>query len=51
MAVLTAAGLAVVWTQGRAGRGLTVLAVAGAVVWSAARDATLYADRFFAAGR
>jgi hypothetical protein len=51
MAVLTAAGLAVVWTQGRAGRGLTVVAVAGAVAWSAARDATLYTDRFFAAGR
>lgn len=51
MAVLGAAGLAVVWAQGRTGRALTVLAVAGAAVWSALRDVTLYADRFFAAGR
>jgi hypothetical protein len=51
MAVLSAAGLAVVWAQGRAGRALTVLAVAGAAAWSAVRDVTLYADRFFAAGR
>ena len=51
MAVLGAAGLAVVWTQGRTGRALTVLAVAGATAWSALRDVSLYADRFFAAGR
>jgi hypothetical protein len=51
MAVLTAAGLAVVWAQGRSGRALTVLALAAAVAWSAARDLSLYADRFFAAGR
>lgn len=51
VAVLSAAGLAVVWAQGRGGRALTVLAVAGALVWSAARDVSLYTDRFFAAGR
>jgi hypothetical protein len=51
MAVLGAAGLAVVWAQGRTGRALAVLAVAGAVAWSALRDVSLYADRFFAAGR
>ena len=51
MAVLTASGLAVVWAQGRAGRALTVLALAGAVAWSVARDVSLYTDRFFAAGR
>jgi hypothetical protein len=51
MAVLAAAGLAVVWAQGRTGRALTVLAVAGAAAWSALRDVSLYADRFFAAGR
>ena len=50
MAVLSAAGLAVAWAQGRAGRLLAVLAFAGAVVWAAARDIALYADRFFAAG-
>jgi hypothetical protein len=51
MAVLAAAGLAVVWAQGRTGRALAVLAVAGAAAWSALRDVSLYADRFFAAGR
>ena len=50
MAVLSAAGLAVAWAQGRAGRLLAVLAFTGAVVWAAARDIALYADRFFAAG-
>jgi hypothetical protein len=51
MSVLAAAGLAVVWAQGRTGRALAVLAVAGAASWSALRDVSLYADRFFAAGR
>jgi hypothetical protein len=50
MAVLTAAGLAVVWAEGRTGRALAVLALGGALVWAAVRDAALYADRFFAAG-
>ena len=50
MAVLTAAGLSVVWGQGRTGRALAVLAFAGAVVWAAVRDWALYSDRFFAAG-
>ena len=50
MAVLSAAGLSVVWGQGRTGRALAVLAFAGAVVWAAVRDWALYADRFFAAG-
>ena len=50
MAVLSAAGLAVVWEQGRTGRALAVLAFVGAVVWAAVRDWALYADRFFAAG-
>jgi hypothetical protein len=51
MAVLAASGLAVVWAQGRTGRALTVLAVGAAAAWSLARDAALYAERFFAAGR
>jgi hypothetical protein len=51
LAVLAAAGLSVVWAQGRTGRALAVLAVAGAAAWSALRDVSLYADRFFAAGR
>jgi hypothetical protein len=50
VAVLCAAGLAVVWEQGRTGRALAVLAFVGAVVWAAVRDWALYADRFFAAG-
>jgi hypothetical protein len=50
MAVLTAAGLAVVWRQGRTGRALAVAAFAGAVIWAVVRDWTLYADRFFATG-
>jgi hypothetical protein len=50
VAVLSAAGLAVVWAQGRTGRALAVLALAGALAWAALRDAALYADRFFAAG-
>ncbi|HEU0091686.1 MAG TPA: hypothetical protein VFS78_06215, partial [Vicinamibacteria bacterium] len=50
MAVLSAAGLAVAWAQGRTGRTLAVLAFTGAVVWAAARDIALYAERFFAAG-
>jgi hypothetical protein len=50
MAVLSAAGLAVVWGQGRTGRALAVLAFVGALVWAAVRDWALYADRFFAAG-
>jgi hypothetical protein len=50
MAVLSAAGLAVVWAQGRTGRALAVLALAGALAWAAVRDVALYADRFFAAG-
>jgi hypothetical protein len=50
MAVLSAAGLAVVWGQGRTGRALAVLAFAGGLVWAAVRDWTSYADRFFAAG-
>jgi hypothetical protein len=49
IAVLSAAGLSVVWGQGRTGRALAVLAFAGAVVWAAVRDWALYADRFFAA--
>jgi hypothetical protein len=49
MAVLSAAGLAVVWRQGRTGRALAVLAFAGALVWAAVRDVVLYADRFFVA--
>jgi hypothetical protein len=49
MAVLSAAGLAAAWAQGRAGRTLAVLAFTGAVIWAAARDIALYADRFFAA--
>jgi len=50
VAVLSAAGLAVVWAQGRIGRALAVLALAGALVWAAVRDVALYMDRFFAAG-
>jgi hypothetical protein len=50
MAVLSAAGLAVVWGQGRTGRALAVLAFVGGLVWAAVRDWALYADRFFAAG-
>jgi hypothetical protein len=50
LAVLSAAGLAVVWGQGRTGRALAVLAFASALVWAAVRDWVLYADRFFAAG-
>jgi hypothetical protein len=49
LAVLSAAGLAVVWGQGRSGRALAVLALASALVWAAVRDWALYADRFFAA--
>jgi hypothetical protein len=50
VAVLSAAGLGVVWAQGRTGRALAVLALAGALTWAAVRDVALYADRFFAAG-
>jgi len=50
LAVLSAAGLSVVWGQGRTGRALAVLAFAGAVAWAAVRDWALYTDRFFAAG-
>ena len=49
MAVLSAAGLAVVWGQGRTGRALAVLAFVGALAWAAVRDWALYADRFFVA--
>jgi hypothetical protein len=49
MAVLSAAGLAVVWGQGRTGRALAVLALVGGLMWAAVRDWALYADRFFAA--
>jgi hypothetical protein len=49
MAVLGAAGLAVVWGQGRTGRALAVLAFVLALVWAGVRDWALYADRFFAA--
>ena len=51
VAVLGAAGLAVVWGQGRTGRATAVLALAAALGWSLLRDWALYADRFLAVGR
>ena len=50
VAVLSAAGLAVLWAQGRAGRALAILALTGGLLWAALRDMALYAHRFFAAG-
>jgi hypothetical protein len=51
LAVLTAAGLSVAWTRGRAGRAAAGLAVAGGLGWALVRDVTLYAERFVAIGR
>jgi hypothetical protein len=49
--VLSAAGLAVAWAQGRSGRAVAVLALLAGLAWAAARDVALYADRFVAIGR
>ncbi len=51
MAVLGAAGLAWLWSRGRAGQAAAVLGLAGGLVWAAVRDVALYAERFLAAGR
>jgi hypothetical protein len=51
IAVLSAAGLAVAWAQGRSGRAVAVLALAAGLGWAVLRDASLYAERFVAIGR
>jgi hypothetical protein len=51
VAVLSAAGLAVAWAQGRSGRAVAVLALLAGLGWAVLRDVSLYADRFVAIGR